>query len=68
MMWMRFSKDENVCTMFFMTSLEAEEPFKTISFLRREHKNPRLNPSIQYSGLLLISKEKKGLNPVFHDY
>lgn len=73
--WMRFTSDQ-IGIIQYKTSVDALEPFKKISFLRRRQGNPVLDAPRQYSKLIPISEEKKKdllsilhlIDPVFHHY
>lgn len=73
--WMRFTADQ-IGIIQYKTSVDALEPFKKMSFLRRRQVNPVLDAPRQYSKLLPISEEKKKdllsilhlIDPVFHHY
>ncbi|XP_050315706.1 uncharacterized protein LOC126750209 isoform X1 [Anthonomus grandis grandis] len=73
--WLKLTKDQ-IGVMQYKTSVDIDEPFKSISYLRRRQNNPDLVPQPQYTAFLPISEEKKKnllsvlhlIDPVFHDY
>lgn len=72
--WFRYTKDTG--NIFFKTSLNEEDPFRTICVARRGQTEVQLVPKKLYQNTLPVSKEKKSdildllplISPVFHDF
>lgn len=72
--WLRYTQAPG--KVYYKTSLQENEPFKIVSFLRRGKPNPKLDPKSLYTDTLQISKEKKEdllsllplIRPEFHQF